>query len=69
MTAIQCQYTGDLHCTAQHGPSGTVLKTDAPTDHDGLGESFSPTDLLATALNMHLDDHGDCRTPPRLGPR
>mgnify|MGYP006242739081 FL=1 len=50
MTAIQCQYTGDLHCTAQHGPSGTVLSTDAPTDHDGLGESFSPTDLLATAL-------------------
>ena len=50
MTAIQCRYTGDLHCTAQHGPSGTVLNTDAPTDHDGLGESFSPTDLLATAL-------------------
>ena len=50
MTAIQCRYNGDLHCTAQHGPSGTVLNTDAPTDHDGLGESFSPTDLLATAL-------------------
>ena len=50
MTAIQCRYTGDLHCTAQHGPSGTVLNTDAPTDHDGLGGSFSPTDLLATAL-------------------
>ena len=50
MTAIQCRYTGDLHCSAQHGPSGTVLNTDAPTDHDGLGESFSPTDLLATAL-------------------
>ena len=50
MTAIQCRYTGDLHCTAQHGLSGTILNTDAPIDHDGLGESFSPTDLLATAL-------------------
>lgn len=50
MTAIQCRYTGALHCTAEHGPSGTILNTDAPTDHDGLGESFSPTDLLATAL-------------------
>ena len=54
MTAIQCRYTGDLHCTAQHGPSGSVLNTDAPTDHDGLGESFSPTDLLATALGTCL---------------
>ena len=50
MTVIQCRYTGALHCTAEHGPSGTILNTDAPTDHDGLGESFSPTDLLATAL-------------------
>ncbi len=50
MTVIHCNYNGDLHCTAEHGPSGQILETDAPTDHDGRGESFSPTDLLATAL-------------------
>ena len=50
MTRISCRYTGDLHCTAEHGPSRVVLHTDAPPDHDGRGESFSPTDLLATAL-------------------
>ena len=50
MTRISCRYTGDLHCTAEHGPSRVALHTDAPPDHDGRGESFSPTDLLATAL-------------------
>ena len=50
MTTIECRYTGDLHCEAVHGQSGKHLQTDAPTDHDGLGESFSPTDLLATSL-------------------
>ena len=50
MTTIYCRYTGDLHCEAVHRPSGGLLHTDAPTDHDGLGESFSPTDLLATSL-------------------
>ena len=50
MVAIQFEYQGDLHCTAVHGPSGTELNTDAPTDNQGRGESFSPTDLVATAL-------------------
>jgi len=50
MVAIRVEYEGDLHCKAVHGPSGRELATDAPTDNQGRGESFSPTDLVATAL-------------------
>ena len=47
---IEVRYEGELHTTATHGPSGARLETDAPRDNEGKGESFSPTDLLATAL-------------------
>ncbi len=50
MVEISLTYDGDLRTRAVHGPSGTGLITDAPVDNHGKGESFSPTDLLATAL-------------------
>ncbi len=50
MIPISITYDGDLRCTAQHGPSGAVIVTDAPVDNHGKGEAFSPTDLTATSL-------------------
>jgi putative redox protein len=47
---IETVYEGDLRCRAVHGPSKTELITDPPVDNQGKGESFSPTDLVATAL-------------------
>lgn len=50
MVRIEAIYRGGLRCEATHVPSGTTLVTDAPIDNHGRGESFSPTDLVATAL-------------------
>jgi uncharacterized OsmC-like protein len=50
MVTIHIEYTGDLRTTVLHESSGTVIQTDAPTDNQGKGECFSPTDLCATAL-------------------
>ncbi len=50
MVTFTITYQGDLRCAAVHGPSKTMLLTDAPLDNHGRGESFSPTDLIATGL-------------------
>jgi len=50
MVEMNVRYEGSLRCVSTHAPSGTTLNTDAPRDNMGKGESFSPTDLLATSL-------------------
>lgn len=50
MVKIDATYDGNLRCTATHVKSGATLRTDAPLDNNGKGESFSPTDLLSTAM-------------------
>ena len=43
-------YLGDLRTECEHVKSGDKFITDAPTDNNGKGEAFSPTDTVATAL-------------------
>mgnify|MGYP001375255540 CR=1 FL=1 len=50
MSLISIDYLGDLKTKAVHRISGVELLTNAPPDNNGKGESFSPTDLLATAI-------------------
>ncbi|RUT77743.1 OsmC family protein [Ancylomarina longa] len=50
MTTVKSKYLGDLRTECIHLQSGNKIFTDAPTDNQGKGEAFSPTDLLATAL-------------------
>ena len=50
MVEATIRYEGALRCAAVHGPSRSVVETDAPVDNMGKGERFSPTDLVGTAL-------------------
>lgn len=50
MSDIVVHYDGNLRCRAEHEESGTIIITDVPRDNHGLGESFSPSDLLSVAL-------------------
>ena len=43
-------YQHPLRTTNTHLASGETVLTDAPTDNHGLGQAFSPTDLLSTSL-------------------
>ncbi len=42
-------YIGGLRTEATHLKSGSTIITDAPTDNEGKGEAFSPTDLTSTS--------------------
>jgi len=50
MATSSVVYSGSLRTKATHLESGTLVITDAPKDNHGMGEAFSPTDLVATAL-------------------
>ncbi|MBL7813157.1 MAG: OsmC family protein [Bacteroidetes bacterium] len=50
MAGFETIYLGELRTENTHLQSGTKIITDAPTDNQGRGEAFSPTDLCALSL-------------------
>lgn len=66
MVKCKMTYVGGLRCELEHGPSGNQISTDAPVDNHGKGETFSPTDLMcsamaacmATIMGIYAEEHG-----------
>ena len=50
MNTFKIKYLGNLRTSSSHLDSGSVINTDAPKDNHGLGEAFSPTDMVCSAL-------------------
>lgn len=51
MKSMQSEYLGELRVKNIHLKSGQEVITDAPTDNNGKGQAFSPTDLVCAALS------------------
>jgi putative redox protein len=51
MGSMTGEYLGELRTSDKHLKSGNIVITDAPTDNNGRGEAFSPTDLVCAALS------------------
>lgn len=50
MSTSKVTYLGNLRTENEHLQSKSTYITDAPTDNNGKGEAFSPTDTVATGL-------------------
>lgn len=50
MHQMEVTYKGSFRTEAVHLDSKNVIHTDAPKDNQGMGEAFSPTDLMSTSL-------------------
>lgn len=66
MAGFETIYLGELRTENTHLQSGTKIITDAPTDNQGKGQAFSPTDLCAlsltnciiTTMGIYCQNHG-----------
>ena len=50
MPTSNVTYLGELRTSSTHIQSGSEIISDAPTDNNGKGEAFSPTDTVANGL-------------------
>ena len=50
MPTSKVTYLGGLRTSSIHLQSGSEIISDAPTDNNGKGEAFSPTDSVANGL-------------------